>query len=108
MSFGDDVAPLFGSVRIFHADLAEAARHALEVRLESKRPARVHRHHFIHAVRIQEAAIERRDARLFDRDELAVQIAERIRRGHRLLQNQSFTLSTMRVHSPPSSTVFSG
>ena len=80
-------------------------------RCASKRNGRprVHRHHFVHAVRIQEAAIERRDARLFERHVLAVQIAERVAASAIAVhQNQSFTLSTMRVHSPPSATAFSG
>src|SRR5918994_5455640 len=72
----DHLAPLVAPERILHADLAEAARHAIAMGAEPKRTAIVNGHHFIDAIAIEEAAIEGRNARFFERQALAVQIAD--------------------------------
>ena len=79
---GEDRAPLLARVRILHADAGKAARQPLAVGGEAERPAGVHRHELVDAVGVQKAAVERRDARLGERQVAAVQIAERQRLGH--------------------------
>jgi hypothetical protein len=71
------IVPLGASVRIFHFDCGETAHHPPHVRIEAEGAAAIDGHDFVGAVAIEEPTIERRDARLSQRHELAIQIAER-------------------------------
>ena len=61
---------------------AQACREALAMRDETERPPRIYRHDFVHGIREQERAIQRRNARLRQRQVLAIQVAQGQRRRH--------------------------
>ncbi len=78
----EDAGPLGGRVRVRQADGREAARESLEVLAQAERAAAMHGHHLVHAVGEQEAAVQRRDPRLGERHQPAVEVAGRIRLRH--------------------------
>jgi len=80
----EDRAPFLARVRIRHADAGEAAREALGVGGEAERSPAVYRHELVDGVRVQEAAIERGDTRLGERQVCAVQVAQGQGLGHAL------------------------
>src|ERR1700761_8406012 len=72
---------------------------------QAKWPAAVNRHHFVHRIGKQKAAIERRDPRVLERQELAVQQA----RGQGCTHaNHRRMVSTSRRHQLPDSTAARG
>src|SRR5689334_22301855 len=75
------------------------------MRAWAEQPAAVYRQHFIDAIAEQEAAVQRRDARVGERQPLAVQQAPVQRARHCVYSNQSFTVSTAVRQRPPSSTL---
>ena len=64
------------------ADGGEAVVEPPEVRAQPERASTVHRNDLVHAVREQESAIERRDACVGERQQLAVQVARGVGRSH--------------------------
>src|SRR5581483_1194318 len=78
----EEVTPLRPAEGITHADLAEASREPSAMRLQPKRPAAVDRDHLIHAVAIEEPAIERRDAGLGEWQVRTVEVTDGKWVGH--------------------------
>ena len=78
-----------------HADFFQAAIEPVEMLVQAVRPAAVDRQHFVDAVAEQEAAVERRDPRLRERQQAAIEPDER--------QRQRWTLSRTRTGSCPRS-----
>jgi hypothetical protein len=70
----DQAAPAGGVHRVVDAQLGEAADQPRMVLRPAEGHAAVHRDHFVDAVAEDEAAVERRDLRFFDRKELAIQV----------------------------------
>ena len=70
----DAFAPPGHVVRVGQADAVEAALQAAQVLVEPERLFRVHRHQFVDAVAEDEAAVEHRNLRVGERQELAVEI----------------------------------
>jgi len=73
----DNAAPLLGAVRIADAQFAQAMRQARQIRRQPPRLAGSYRNDLVDAVAEQKAAIERRDARLAQRHQAAIQVAGR-------------------------------
>ena len=79
----DDRLPLRVGVRIREADAVEAALQARQVMRQAERLAAVDGHELVHAVAVDEAAVEHRDVRVGERQELAVEVDDLVGVGHR-------------------------
>jgi hypothetical protein len=62
-----------------HADARKAAHQPVEMLAQPERSACVHRHDLVHGITEQECPVERRDARVGERQKLSIQIADRQR-----------------------------
>jgi hypothetical protein len=85
----DQLPPLRLAVGIANLQFAQAAREACQVGLNLTSPTAAHRDHLVHAVAKQEAAIQRRDARLAQRQQRAVEVTERQRLGHCAISSET-------------------
>src|SRR5439155_27298013 len=72
--FADEGLPLRVAVRVGKPDAVEAALQAPEVMGQTKRLAMINRHKLVDTVAVNKAAIEDRDLRVFEWQELAVEI----------------------------------
>jgi hypothetical protein len=72
--FGEDVRPALGRVRVGDARFGQAALQARDVRVKAQVVPAVGRDHLVHAIAIDEAAVERVHARLRQRHEGAVEM----------------------------------
>ena len=96
-------APLALGVRIGDAELAQAAAEARQMRGQAPRLAVPCGDDLVDAVAEQKAAIERRDARLAQRQQAAVEMADRQRLGHDAPTSgtRARTVSLRRLQKPP-------
>ena len=78
----DDPAPAVAAVRVANPDRRQAASEPLGMRSKAEGPAAVDGNHLVDAVTEEETAIQRRDARIGERQLLAVQVADGQGRGH--------------------------
>src|SRR5262245_8984637 len=93
-------------VRVREPDRFEAVRKPREVLLQPEERAAIHGDHLVHAVAEDETPVEDRHARLRERQELAVQIAD-LRHGFAspYFLNHSRRLSQVRPKKPATGTV---
>src|SRR5262249_25502495 len=95
----NDLLPLRIRMRVRHPDAVEASLQAREMMREAERLAAIHRNELVHAVAVDEAAVEHRDVRLRDRQGLAVEVDDLVVVAHLSLPyflNHKRTLSHVR------------